>query len=103
MSEAVTIALPFFGLVLSGYRAVHRADSGKMLRVIVRDVALHPVILATLAGLLWSASGFGLSAFAAGFLSFVGGTAAPAGLFIVGVRLAAKPLRPIGIGAPVLI
>jgi hypothetical protein len=83
--------------------AVHRADGAKLIRFIGRDVVLHPVVLATLAGFVWSATGLPLPAFASSFLSFLGGAAAPAGLFIVGVRLAAKPVRPIGVGAPVLI
>ncbi len=83
--------------------AIHRVDGRKMLRFISRDVLLHPVILATFAGFLWSATGLGLPAFAADLLSFVGVAAAPAGLFIVGLRLAAKPVRPIGLGAPVLV
>src|SRR5262249_22361736 len=83
--------------------AVHRADGGKLIRLIGRDVILNPVILAPLAGLVWSATGPPLPDFATGFLLFLGGAAAPAGLFIVGVRLAAKPVRPIGLGAPVLI
>jgi hypothetical protein len=82
--------------------AIHRADGRKMLRFIGRDIFLHPVVLATLAGFLWSATGFRLPTFAAGFLSFLGAAAAPAGLFIVGSRLASKPLLPIGVGAPVL-
>jgi predicted permease len=82
--------------------ATHRADGGKMLRFILRDIFLHPVIIATLAGFLWSATGLTLPSAIAEGLAFVGGAAAPAGLFVVGVRLAAKPFRPVGLGAPVL-
>src|SRR5262249_28807768 len=96
MLTAVTPAMMALG-------AVHRADGRKLIRLIGRDVMLHPVILATLAGFAWSATGFPLPSFASRFLSFAGAGAAPAGLFIVGLRLAAKPLRPIGLGAPVLI
>src|SRR3954452_18565282 len=49
--------------------AIHRVDGAKMLRFITRDVFLHPVIIATFAGFLWSATGLGLPAFAAGLLS----------------------------------
>jgi predicted permease len=83
--------------------AVRRTESGEMLRFIAKDVALNPVILATLAGFLWSATGLKLPGTVAGCLSFVGAAAPPVGLFTVGVRLAAKAVRPVGLGAPVLI
>jgi hypothetical protein len=83
--------------------AARRAEGAKMLRFIGKDIFLNPVILATLAGSLWSATGLALPGTIAGCLSFVGAAAPPAGLFAVGVRLAAKPFRPLGLGAPVLV
>src|SRR5581483_9591915 len=68
--------------------AARRAESGQMLRLIARDVFLNPVILATLAGFLWSATGLTLPGAITGCLFFVGAAAPPAGLFTVGVRLA---------------
>jgi len=83
--------------------AARRAEAGEMLRFIVKDVFLNPMIIATIAGFLWSATGLTLPGPVAGCLSLVGAAAPPAGLFTVGVRLAAKPLRPVGLAAPVLV
>src|SRR5262249_34106474 len=83
--------------------AVHRADGAKLVRFIGRDVLFNPVTRAACAGACWRAPGRALPPLAGGFVVFVGGAAAPAGLFIVGVRLAAKPVRPIGLGAPIVI
>ena len=83
--------------------AARRVEGAQMLRFIAKDILLNPMILATIAGLLWSATGFALPGAIAGGLSFVGAAAPPAGLFSVGVHLAAKPFRPVGVSAPVLV
>lgn len=56
-------------------------------RGFLHELATHPLLLASLGGLLWNAAGFPLPAFADQTLNLLGTTALPAGLLCVGAAM----------------
>lgn len=56
-------------------------------RGFLHELATHPLLLASLAGLAWNASGLGLAGFADQTLNLLAATALPAGLLCVGAAM----------------
>jgi predicted permease len=73
-----------------------RVDAGAVLVSIVRRVLLHPVVIATIAGLLFAVSGIRLPEAADSLFATIGAGAAPAALFAFGLGLAHRPVKPAG-------
>jgi len=80
-----------------------RMKGSEMTRTIVRNVFRHPLVIATLAGLVVSFVGVGTPEPIAGMLDFIGSAAAPAALFMVGITLALRPIDRVQADLPVLI
>lgn len=72
-----------------------RADDPPLAVVagVLRAVALNPLVLAAVAGVLWSAGGVALPAPVATFCGILGAAAAPAALVAMGLFLVGKPIR----------
>ena len=74
----------------------HDAASGQLGRAL-RDTILsmlrNPLLLAVLAGLGFSASGFQLASLPEQFLKMLAGAAAPTALFALGITLVGQPVR----------
>ena len=80
-----------------------RASGAALVRVIGRQVLLHPFILATLAGFFAAAVGFRPPGPIDSILTFLRSAAAPCALFALGVTLAQKPLGKVPYDLPVLV
>ena len=80
-----------------------RVDPLALTERIARQVLLHPFIIATAAGLLALWLAVDIPAPVDAFLSLLGGAAAPAALFAVGVGLAMRPVGQVHSEMPVLV
>lgn len=60
---------------------------------VLRAVLLNPLVLATIAGVAWSAAGLGLPRPLHVFCELLGAAAGPTALFAMGLFLVGKPLR----------
>jgi predicted permease len=80
-----------------------RASGSALAKSIARNIALHPLILASFLGFIVSLIGIGLPGPLDALLSFLGSAGAPCALFIVGLGLAGRPLGQISLEMPVLI
>jgi malonate transporter len=60
-------------------------------RGFLHELATHPLLLASLAGLAWNASGLGLASFADQTLNLLAVTALPSGLLCVGAAMRIEP------------
>ena len=71
------------------------AGSGfvKALANVGRAVALNPLVIASVAGFVWNAAGFGLPKPIATFADLLGAAAGPAALFAIGLFLASQSLN----------
>lgn len=66
-------------------------------RGFLRELAQHPLVLASLAGFAWNFAGLGLPGFADQTLSLLGQTALPLGLLSVGAAMRVEPGQgPVG-------
>lgn len=80
-----------------------RTDGREMLRSIGRRVALHPLIIATLAGLAFAAVGLPIPEPVDAVLTFLRQAAAPVALFAVGADLAQRAAGRVALEMPVLL
>ncbi len=67
---------------------------------VVRQIVLHPFIIATVAGIIFAFSGLQLPVAASQLLDYLARAAAPCALFAMGVTLALRPLKrvPVELG-----
>jgi predicted permease len=91
--HALTSLLVPLMMALGG---TQRVDAGAVLISIVRRVLLHPVVIATIAGLLFAIIGIGLPGPIDSVLGILGGGAAPAALFAFGLGLSHRPIKRAG-------
>jgi predicted permease len=80
-----------------------QADFETVLAQIVRQIVFHPLVIATVLGLLASAIGFKAPGPLAAFLDLLRGAAPPTALFLLGATLALKPLGSVPLELPVLV
>jgi predicted permease len=80
-----------------------KASGRALLTSIARRIALQPTIIATALGLLAALVGFRAPGPVDGLLTLLGGAAAPAALFVLGVTLAQKPFGRVPLDLPVLV
>lgn len=80
-----------------------RANAADLVQDIGRRVALHPLILATIGGLAFSAVGFGLPGPLEELLTMLRLAAAPCALFLLGINLSQRALDDIPIEMPFLV
>ena len=66
---------------------------GRALRDTIISMLRNPLLLAVLAGLGFSASGFQLAIMPEQFLKMLAGAAAPSALFALGISLVGQPIR----------
>ncbi|MCP4382191.1 MAG: AEC family transporter [Hyphomicrobiales bacterium] len=83
-SAMLFILVPLM-MILGG---TERGDATTLAKSIARRILLHPLILATLIGILVSLTGLPLPDAVDGFLGALSGTAAPVALFVIGAGLA---------------
>lgn len=78
-------------MVITGLRAgrINRDIVG----VLVLGLIRNPMIVSTVLGLAWGATGLGLAAPVQDFLSLLGAAATPCALFAIGASLAGRPLE----------
>jgi malonate transporter len=79
------------------------ADPAELAQRILRQALLNPLVLATILGLVFALSGLEMPAVADSILSMLGGAAAPAALFAVGVSLAGQNVDKVPPELPLLI
>lgn len=65
----------------------------KVVAGVLKAVLLNPLVLSTIAGLVWSTAGLGLPTPVRTFCDLIGATAGPTALFAMGLFLVGKPLR----------
>ena len=80
-----------------------RANAADLVEEIGRRVVLHPLILATIAGLAMSAVGVGLPGPVDQLLSMLRQAAAPCALFLLGINLSQRGLEDIPIEMPFIV
>jgi malonate transporter and related proteins len=80
-----------------------RANPRDLAEGILRQVLLHPLVIATFLGLVVAVIGFRPPAPVDGLLTLLGAAAAPGALFLVGVNLALRPMGKVTPDMPVLI
>ncbi len=80
-----------------------RADATALAEDIGRQIFLHPLILATIAGFLFSALGIRLPGSVDGLLTGLRFAAVPCALFLLGVGLSARELERIPLEMPILV
>jgi predicted permease len=80
-----------------------RANPRDLAEGILRQVLLHPFVIATVLGLIAAAVGFRPPAPVDGLLNFLSAAAAPCALFLVGVSLSLRPMGKLTPDLPVLI
>lgn len=66
---------------------------GHVLADVAKGVAKSPLVLSALAGILWSACGFGMPTFLGRFCDILGAAAPPAALFAMGLFMVGKSFR----------
>lgn len=87
-------------MALGGTAAVNPRD---LAEGILRQVLLHPFVIATFLGLVAAAIDLQLPASIDGVLSFLSAAAAPGALFLVGINLSLRPIGKVTPDIPVLI
>ena len=70
-----------------------RGHLGRALRDTILSMLHNPLLLAVMAGLSFSASGFQLGGLPEQFLKMLAGAAAPTALFALGITLVGQPIR----------
>lgn len=80
-----------------------RTNPAKLAEEIARNVFLHPIVIATAAGLLVAATGLKLPGPIDAFLTFLRNAAAPAALFTVGVTLSLRPMGKVTVEMPAIV
>lgn len=80
-----------------------RTNPAKLAREIGRNVFLHPIVIATAAGLLVASMGLTLPGPIDVFFGFLRGAAAPAALFVVGVTLSLRPMGKVSFEMPAVV
>jgi malonate transporter and related proteins len=87
-SEGLALAALLLGVMipLANFGAVAVLSSHSQ-RGFLRELAQHPLVIASLAGFAWNVAGVGLPQFADQTLALLGQTALPAGLLSVGAAM----------------
>ncbi len=80
-----------------------RVDPAELAQKIVRQALLNPLVVATVLGLIFALTGFKMPAAVDSLLSLLGGAAAPAALFAVGVGLHGRSIDKVPPELPALI
>jgi hypothetical protein len=80
-----------------------RVEPSRLALQIARGAFLHPLVLATILGLIAASAGVNLPAPVDALLSMLGAAAPPAALFAVGIGLAGRALARLPVELPVLI
>ena len=80
-----------------------RTNPAKLAEEIARNVLLHPIIIATVLGLLAAAAGLRPPGPIDALLTFLRNAAAPCALFALGVTLSLRPLGKVSLDMPVIV
>lgn len=90
----VVMSVVMVGLAVIWIELAQSAGSGidHALRDVGRALATNPLILSSLAGLVWNLTGLPVPTPLVTFCQLVGGAAGPCALFAIGVFLAGRPL-----------
>lgn len=80
-----------------------RVDPEELVQQIVRQALLNPLVLATILGLIFAFAGIQVPVAADSILSMLGGAAAPAALFVVGVTLSGRTIDKVPLELPALV
>ncbi len=80
-----------------------RGDPAELTQKIARQALLNPLVIATILGLVFALSGLHLPDAVDSVFAMLGGAAAPAALFVVGVSLAGRTVDKLPPELPVLI
>jgi predicted permease len=80
-----------------------RVDSAELAQKIARQALLHPLVIATILGLIFAFTGLTMPQPIDAIFAMLGGAAAPAALFVVGVSLAGRTIDRLPPELPVLI
>jgi malonate transporter len=80
-----------------------RTNPAKLAQEIARNVFLHPIVIATTAGLLVAAIGTRLPQPIDAFFAFLRSAAAPAALFVFGVTLSLRPMGKVTVEMPAMV
>ncbi|MEO8669617.1 MAG: AEC family transporter, partial [Bauldia sp.] len=97
---ALISALVPFMMALGG---TQRTDKWAMLAGIARRIFFNPIVLATIIGFLAAAIGLRLPRPIDSLLAMLGGGAAPAALFALGLALAQRPIRRPSLDVPAVV
>jgi len=79
--------------LLMALAGTEKQSGGRLLLSVVSKVALHPFVIATVAGVIAAALHFAPPEPLARFIDYLARAAAPCALFAMGVTLALRPLR----------
>jgi hypothetical protein len=80
-----------------------RTNPARLAEEIARNVLLHPIVIATIAGLVVAASGLKPPAAIDALLTLLANAAAPCALFAIGVALSARPMGEVPVEMPATI
>ncbi len=95
----------FFTIVpfLMAFAGSQKSSAWATAKLVIRRVLTHPFNIATALGVLAAALQFQPPAAAGKMLTILQGAAAPCALFVMGVTVAQRPIKRIGIEMPVLL
>jgi predicted permease len=80
-----------------------RIDRSSLVKAIARRIFLHPVIIATLVGLVVATINLRPPALVGDTIAFLSSAAAPGALFLVGVVMARQPVAGLSLETPLLL